>query len=417
MNARELRTLYVHEIRGALRERNIVVYSLLIPAILYPLLIWLLWTGTTFVLGQNEDRTSRVALVGAPAARDELRRELEGAPRLELLDLPDGAGGAADAVRAGRVDAALELETVEGAGPPDLFRARLTYDGSSDRSEMARGRLTAAMDKYRTRRLSREASARGIDEVAWSVVRVTGHNAATGWEMGAFLLKLMVPMLLLVMVSIGCFYPAVDSTAGERERSTWETLMTVSASRSTIITAKYLYVATMGCATGLLNLAAMLVSIRSIVASALGDRASRVSLEIPLAAAPVMVSSAALIALFVAAVMMILASLARTFKEGQSMVSPFCMVIVAPALLLQSSDLELTPSIAMVPLLNVTVMFRDALSGTFRWPLIGLTAVVQVLAIALCLMLAGWMARFEDVFTGSFGGGLGKLLRERLFRR
>ena len=45
------------------------------------------------------------------------------------------------------------------------------------------------------------------------------------------------------LVAVGCFYPAIDSTAGERERSTWETLMTVSASRGSIIAAKYLYVA------------------------------------------------------------------------------------------------------------------------------------------------------------------------------
>ena len=56
----------------------------------------------------------------------------------------------------------------------------------------------------------------------------------------------MMSFFLVIMVALGCFVPSIDSTAGERERSTWETLMTVSAPRSSVILAKYLYVATLG---------------------------------------------------------------------------------------------------------------------------------------------------------------------------
>jgi sodium transport system permease protein len=60
----------------------------------------------------------------------------------------------------------------------------------------------------------------------------------------------MVPFLTLITVALASFYPAIDATAGERERSTWETLMTVAAPRGNVAAAKYLYVATFGAAWG-----------------------------------------------------------------------------------------------------------------------------------------------------------------------
>ncbi len=235
--------------------------------------------------------------------------------------------------------------------------------------------------------------------------------------MGAFLLNLVIPMVLLVMISMGCFYPAIDATAGERERSTWETLMTVAAPRRSVVLAKYLYVATFGAAAGLLNLGAMIVSLRAIVASAIGDRAGKAGFLVPLSALPLTAICAVLMALFIAAAMMILASLARTFKEGQAMITPFYLVIVLPTLMLQSPDARLTPALALVPLVNVALTFREALTGEARWPLVAIAAASQIAAIAGCVFVASRLTRFEDAIAGAAEGGLMKLVFARVRAR
>ena len=232
--------------------------------------------------------------------------------------------------------------------------------------------------------------------------------------MGAFLLRLVIPMVLLVMISIGCFYPAIDATAGERERSTWETLMSIGAARSSIALAKYLYVATFGAAAGLLNLGAMVITLRAIVSSALGAGSKSAAFEVPLSAIPLTAACAALMALFMAAAMMILAAFARTFKEGQAMITPFYMAMVLPTLLLQSPDAGLSPVTALIPLVNVALAFRDALSGSLNVPLLGLTAAVQIAAIAICVAIASRLLRFEDTIAGPAEGGLRKLIFSRL---
>jgi sodium transport system permease protein len=137
----------------------------------------------------------------------------------------------------------------------------------------------------------------------------------------------------------------------------------------------------------------------------------------PLAALPVLILGSALIALFVSAGMMIFASFARTFKEGQSMVGPFYLLIFMPVLLLQSPGLELTPTIALIPIGNLAMVFREALNGVFQWPLIALSVAVELVTIVICLWLAVFILRFEDFVIGSYSGNLGRFLKERFIKR
>lgn len=419
MSHRDVRTLLFHEIRTALRERNIVVYSLLIPAVLYPLLIWLTWTAASFVSGQSEGPASRIVVV-APPEHAIVINELEADPDLHVKSDPGMTRDAAVArVRSGETDAAVLVKPPDAAAAEEADPSiEIVFDSSKERSVVARERAGNAILLYREKRISKEGEARGVPPDLLDPLRVLLKNEASSREMGAFLLQLVVPLLLLVMTAMGCFYPAVDTTAGERERSTWETLMATGASRTSIILAKYLYVAAFGCAAGLLNLTGMFVSMGAIFASAKGaSGGTALRVGIPLSAAPVMILSAILIALFVSAVMMILASFARTFKEGQAMITPFYLAIALPAMLLQSPAVELTPAVALIPLANVTMMFREALTGTYKAPLVALTLVVQAAAIALALFVAGRLARFEDLLAGSPSISAWKLFRRRLAAR
>ena len=67
-NGRDIRLLYVRELRSALRERSIVINSILLPLFLYPLLLWLVYTGISFVGGQTQGVSSRILLKNLPTA-------------------------------------------------------------------------------------------------------------------------------------------------------------------------------------------------------------------------------------------------------------------------------------------------------------------------------------------------------------
>ncbi len=421
MSARDVWLWYGMEIRSALRERNIVINSLLLPLLLYPAMLWLMLSGFTFVQGQTAGLTSRVQVVGEPALRDAFADRLRAAPKLEVMPASDN--DVDGRIRAGEIDAVVVVAAASGSDsapalvlPSPLGSARFSarYDASKDRSRLAADRVREVVDNLRRDVLLGEAAARGIGEDAWQAFHVGTVDTASREDIGALILKLLVPTILMVMVSLGCFYPAIDTTAGERERNTWETALSVSASRASIVTAKYFYVATFGAAAGLLNIVAMVLSLGPIIRQFTKGAGDKAAFTFPISAIPVTAAGTVIVALFVAAGLMILASFARTFKEGQSMASPFYLATMLPIMLLQSPDVEFTPVLALIPVANVAMVVREAIAGVINWPLIALTAAVEIVAVAACLFVATRVLAFEDVLVGGFNGSFFKFASQRL---
>jgi sodium transport system permease protein len=416
VNWHDIRILYLRELRSALRERTIVVNSILMPIFLYPILLWVMFTGITFVQGLSSGQDSRVAVLEpVPEAHRELVDSLEAAEGIERLPVREEAA-AMQLLEDGEADLIVELRPATGSGTalPDNVGVHLRYDRAVNRSRQARERVEAVVDDYRSRWVRRSAEELGLTEEARTVFRISGENVSTEEELGAMLLGQMISLFLVIMVALGCFVPSVDTTAGERERSTWETLMTVSASRASVVTAKYLYVATLGIVAGILNVLALFVSIGAIIEPLVGDSGTSFSFSIPLLAVPVMIAGAVGLALFFAAAMMVLASFARSFKDGQAMVQPVYWLVFLPILLGQQSDMTLSPTIAAIPVANVAMMIRDAVNGTFIWPLIAQTLAITVLTVALALWAARTVLRFEEFLLGSFDGSFWRFLKDRV---
>lgn len=415
MNWTDIRILYLRELRSALRERSIVINGILMPVFLYPVLLWVMFSALTFIQGVTEGFTARMAIVESQEAPRVLLDSLTARNDVEIRD-PGSRDAALDRLSGGELDAVVSFEEVTGQGSAveGNVGLRVHYDRSEERSRQALARVEAVADWYREQVLDERASALGIEESQRLPYRVEGTNISSEREMGAFLLGQMVPLFLVIMVALGCFVPSVDTTAGERERSTWETLMTVSASRLSIVTAKYLYVATLGIVAGVLNVVAIFVSIGAVIQPLLGNAGESLSFSIPWLAVPVMMAGAVALALFFGAAMMILASFARTFKDGQAMVTPVYWLALLPLILGQQTDQTLTPTMAAIPVANVAMMVRDAITGVFVWPLIAQTFLVTLAMVAACLALARVILGFEDFLLGAYDGSFWRFLKDRV---
>ncbi len=411
--------LYLREARAALRERTIVTNSILMPILLYPFMLWAMFSGIMFVRGQTEGFVSRVAVAGAPGEHAAFLHRLESDDKIELRKGTVEVAAAEREIAAGTLDALVEFRpaAATGAALAGNYSISLTANTSKERSAAARDRVKAALDSYRDEWLAKRARALGVDTASWQAFTIGRHNVASKREMGAFILGLMLPLFFVIMVAVGCFYPAVDATAGERERHTWETLASVAASRGSVVVAKYLYVASFGCVAGILNLASMTFSMRAVLAPLVARSGEVLEFKVPLLALPVMALGAVLLSLFVAAGMMIFASFARTFKEGQSMITPFYMLILLPVMFLQVPGLEFSLPLAFIPMVNVTMMVREAIGGTFHWLQIAVTVATEAATVAALLWVAAAILSFEDVVIGSYSGSFLTFVKQRMLKR
>jgi sodium transport system permease protein len=160
----------------------------------------------------------------------------------------------------------------------------------------------------------------------------------------------------------------------------------------------------------------MVASMGTILSPMLGGGQAKF-LQIPLESAPVILVGSVLLALFVSAGMMILASFASNYKEGQSMVGPFYIALIIPIMFLQTSGTEFTLRIALIPVANVAMMIREAMQGIYHWRLIGITMAVEAVCVIIALRIAMLVIRHEDFVMGSYSGSFGKFAKERLLRK
>lgn len=412
---REIGILYAREMRSALRERSIVINSLLLPVLLYPFLLWVAFTAMLFIQGQTEGLVSRIFVNGWPPGHPKLRRSFELEKLVEIISETPSKSELKRKLREGQLELVVQfLAATNATAGVSNFTVTLLCNEARERSLKARETVEELLRAYRQDWLLREASKRGISSGEWRQFSLASRNIASSKQVGGFILGWILPILFVVMVAMGCFFPAVDSTAGERERSTWETLMSTCASRTSIIIAKYLYVATLGGIAGVLNLAAMLITVKPLFAPLLAKAGEKIVFALPLAAIPIMLASAFLLAAFVAAGMMVFAAFARTFKEGQAMITPFYLLILLPLMFLQVPGLKFSVPLAFVPVVNVLMMVRSSISGEFPAAQILITMISSGFAILLILRLARYVMQFEEVLVGSHGGSLARFLKHRI---
>ena len=436
-----LQWLYLRELTTAWRERGVWFGTFVLPILLGPVTLWLLVMAVSLATGHSEQALPRVALWSPSshlqdetsenvpgdrasvdpsdrASADEtepwqgLTQRVLSDPELEAWTALDGQALAGDLTR-GQIDLVLEILPASGQASdlPGNRRIRLSYDAASDRSRLARQRVQEHLDVHRDALLKQHAEAVGLTPPEWQVVAIERRNLATDSDVGAFILSLLVPLLTVIMVTIGCIFPAIETIAGERERQTWETTLSLAVPRHQIILAKYLYVATCGALAGLLNLLAVSSTLKAVLAPLLGGDASGLRFAIPWQALPMILVGIVLLALFVAAGMMMLASLAQTFREGQALVGPFLLLCLLPLLLVQSPETVLGPSLVWVPVANVMLLLRQLIGGVLPWGWAFLTLLFEAAWVLLFLSIARRLAQSEALWMGTLRGGFMEVLR------
>jgi len=75
------------------------------------------------------------------------------------------------------------------------------------------------------------------------------------------------------------------------------------------------------------------------------------------------------LAVMFSAALLTIALFAKSYKEAQSYISPLMIVVIVPAIAAMLPGVELTPRLSLVPILNVSLLCKDLIAGTYHWEL------------------------------------------------
>ena len=176
---------------------------------------------------------------------------------------------------------------------------------------------------------------------------------------GLISLAALVPLILILMTITGAVYPAIDLTAGERERGTLEILIAAPVPRFELLAAKYISVVTVAVLNAIINLACMTITVLLSGAAALLPGVQELS---PLLLLQVL-ALLLLFAAFFSAVLLCLTSFARSFKEAQAYLIPLMLASLAPGIMAMMPGLTLDGVLTVLPLVNIVLMARDLFEG------------------------------------------------------
>ncbi|MFO7974413.1 MAG: ABC transporter permease subunit/CPBP intramembrane protease [Candidatus Hydrogenedentota bacterium] len=416
MKLRTVGAIFRKELLVMLRDKRTLIAMIGIPVILYPALLIISSQAAMIHLSSVEQSISCVTIKAEEDTT--VARWIEGLPRMNLVetDEPEKAllEGDVDAVVVVKHSARKVLD--EGGS----LLIVIEYDSTQPRSREAAQRLNKGLSAAQDRLLEDRLAEVKLPLEFVTPLKIEEVNIAPAARIVGTLLAVMLPLIMVLMVGVGAFYPAVDLTAGEKERGTFETLLSTPATKFEIVCGKFLTVFCISMLTGLLNLASMAMTFTfhlSDLLTKLQVSPDKTPVEFPLLTAILMVFLLMPLALFVSALMMSVAVLARTFKEAQNYVTPFFLVITIPAGLAGMPGLELGSVLQFVPIVNIGLLFRDLLTGRAVPHTVFSVLLSTGIYALLSLVFATWLFQREDVILSEEKGLPLTLRRSRLQQR
>jgi ABC-2 type transport system permease protein/sodium transport system permease protein len=387
------------ELTEILRDRRTILTLLLMPLLLYPLL----------TIGFGQFATGK-ALEQAPVYRLGFRsaEEHQALERTLLRGVEQGPGQ--PVLRGGPfedLDGAVRERVIDvgfrPSGHPGEWE--LVYREDSAYALDAVRYLEEIMARADATLLREGLKAGGIRPPP--ALRVRPAPLAVEGRAGLSL-AVFVPLVLILMTITGAVYPAIDLTAGERERGTLEVLIAAPVPRVSLLFGKYVAVVTVAVLTALVNLGSMTVS---LLLSGFSERLFPAGLRVVTLLE--IFGLVLLFAAFFSAVLLVLTSFARSFKEAQAYLIPLMVVALLPGVLGLLPEVRLSGVLAVVPLLNIVLLARDLLEGRADPVNAAVVVIATVTYAVLAVALAAQVFGAEGVLYGESGGWRTLLRRGR----
>ncbi len=369
------------ECRDNLRDRRTLISSLTIMVLGPVLFALLLSFMLNSAVGESTEPV-RAQILGADRAPN-LVAYLS-AQNTELKLLTDAATNPRALVADDPAAVVLEIpesfETRFAAGQVidlPIYRNSSTH-GASQRNY---ARLRELIGRYSFMLGSQRLMLRGVDPATAAPMFVRDVDLATP-EARALSILSTLPYFIALVIFMGGFYLAIDTTAGEREHGSLEPLLTQPLPRRDLVLGKIGATCLFAAAALLLFLVSFALALPFVPLHQVG-----MSLTVgPAAVAGIWLIGTPLIA-FAAAMLTCVASFAKSYKEAQIYLTVVVLIPTLPIIAAQLMNLETSAWLMLVPSLAQATLMSDLISGDDLRPAYVLIASVSTIAYAALLTL------------------------------
>ncbi|MFQ5927484.1 MAG: ABC transporter permease, partial [Terriglobia bacterium] len=255
MRLRNIAIVYRKETLDTLRDRRTLISMIIVPLLLMPVLIFGMSWLAIRQMRKAQQEVATVMLLGAehaPSAAERLRQA-------KGFRIAPAAPDYAAQISNKQLRAAVEFppgfeQAIERGERPTV---KLYFYAGEIKSQFAVRNLQAVLRAYRDAVIAARLAARQLSPGVLKPFESKEENVAPPEKVGGSLFGGFIPYIIIILMLQGAMYPAIDLTAGEKERGTIETILASPVARSELVLGKFFTVLTASVATALLSLASL----------------------------------------------------------------------------------------------------------------------------------------------------------------
>jgi sodium transport system permease protein len=391
---RGLATVFRKEVRENIRDRRALFNSLLLGPLLFPLLfVGMMW----FLESAEQDRaeqTLELPVIGADYAPSLIRfLEQQGAVIQPEPEDPEALVRNQETPVVLRILPEYPEKWAQGLPAP----VEVIIDPSRQESNAAIRRVKGLLAGYGQQIASLRLQLRGVSPQLASPVMIKDVDLSTA-KSRAILAVIFLPYVLMITAFTGATHLAMDTTAGEKERKSLEPLLINPVPRWEIMTGKMLTTMVFAMASLALTLVSFRIVLPYMPVGAFGMDLTlglHTLLKILLVISPVAVLAAALLTL--------LASFAKSYREAQSYMGLVILIPMIPSLIFMANPIKAEAWMMNVPLFSQNLLIGEIIreeSVTLSWYAVSFASTMAI-GLVLAVMAANLYNRPRLIFSGS----------------
>ena len=389
---RTLLTVFKKEVIDNFRDKRTLASALLMGPLLGPMLFAFVINLSIERSLSDVDKPMDLPVIGAEHAPN-LTRYLE-SRNLVVVDGPASREDAVAAVKAGDIDVVVIIPEQFGAdlneGTPALVE--LVSDQADQQAERDARRARRALYAYNQEIASLRLLGRGVSPTVLQAVTVDEVDVSTPSGRSGILLGMMSYFFIFALL-MGGMYLAIDTTAGERERGSLEPLLSLPVTRDQLMLGKIAATCLFMAMSLLLSLISFFFALKFMPLAELGMT--------PNFGPPQVITAFFLLAPFIllgAALMTLVASFTKSYKEAQTWLSVVLIMPTLPILVVSILNVRSQTAFMFVPSLSQHLILADMVKNEpMNWLYLLISVSSTLVLGALLTLICARLYRREGL--------------------
>jgi sodium transport system permease protein len=397
MSLSNILTVYRKELTDSLRDRRTLISMVVVPILIFPVMSIGIVTFAVKMADRAKREIPKVMILsgqGSPRVVADLKSHTE----IEVVPTTDDyKQQISDKKIRAAVDIPSDFDAAIDKGEPTTVNI---YDYSGDlKSGIAADKIEKFLKNLQRDTVQKRLEARQLPSSLVSPFEIKTENVASpekviGAAIGGFL-----PYFIIVLCLMGATYPAIDLTAGEKERGTIETILCSPVPRTDIVLGKFLMVLTAALCTAVLAIISMGTSFqvaKQVLANTDGGN-DLLNFSIGMKTIGAVFLMVIPLAVLFASGLIAIALTAKSYKEAQSYIAPLTILVVLPAVAGLMPGVEFNARMALIPILNTSLVCKEIVAGTYHWGSIAIIFGSTCVYASAALYVAVSLFNREDV--------------------